>query len=42
LYNILRSFRTLSIIGLGGALIADHTITPALLFITKPFGKERV
>ena len=31
----------LSIIGLGGALIADYTVTPVLLFITKPFGKER-
>ena len=31
----------LSVIGLGGALIADYTITPVLLFIAKPFGKER-
>ena len=31
----------LSMIGLGSALIADYTITPVLLFITKPFGKER-
>lgn len=31
----------LSIIGLGSALIADYTITPVLLFITKPFGKEK-
>lgn len=32
---------TLSIIGLAGALIADYTITPALLYVVKPFGKER-
>ena len=31
----------LSMIGLGSALIADYTITPVLLFITKPFGKEK-
>ncbi len=31
----------LSIIGLGSALIADYTLTPVLLYITKPFGKER-
>ena len=31
----------LSIIGLAGALVADYTITPALLYIFKPFGKER-
>ena len=31
----------LSIIGLGSALIADYTVTPVLLYITKPFGKER-
>lgn len=30
----------LSITGLAGALIADYTITPALLYIIKPFGKE--
>lgn len=30
----------LSIIGLGGALLADYTVTPVLLYITKPFGKE--
>jgi len=31
----------MSVIGLGGALIADYTITPVLMLITKPFGKER-
>ncbi|MBR6015280.1 MAG: MMPL family transporter [Firmicutes bacterium] len=31
----------LSILGLGGALIADYTVTPVLLYLTKPFGKER-
>lgn len=31
----------MSVIGLGGALIADYTITPVLMLLTKPFGKER-
>ncbi len=31
----------LSIIGLGSALVADYTITPVLLYITKPFGKNK-
>ncbi|MBR4323729.1 MMPL family transporter [Treponema sp.] len=31
----------LSVIGLAGALLADYTITPALLYIVKPFGKEK-
>ena len=30
----------LSVTGLGGALLADYTITPALLYIVKPFGVE--
>ena len=30
----------LSIIGLGSALIADYTITPVLIYLCKPFGKE--
>ena len=30
----------LSIIGLTAALAADYTVTPALLFLTKPFGKS--
>ena len=28
----------LSVVGLGAALIADYTLTPVLLFSTKPFG----
>ena len=31
----------LSVIGLAAALLADYTITPALLFLVKPFGKEK-
>ena len=31
----------LSVIGLAGALAADYTITPALLYLIKPFGKEK-
>ncbi len=31
----------LAIIGLGSALIADYTLTPVLIYLTKPFGKER-
>ena len=30
----------LSIIGLGSALIADYTLTPALIYLTKPLGKK--
>ncbi len=30
----------LSIIGLGGALLADYTLTPALLYITKPLSNK--
>ena len=30
----------LSVTGLAGALLADYTITPALLYIIKPFGSE--
>jgi len=30
----------LTIIGLGSALIADYTLTPVLIYITKPFGRE--
>ncbi len=30
----------LSVTGLGAALLADYTITPALLYIIKPFGAE--
>ncbi len=32
----------LCVIGLAGALLADYTITPALLYIIKPFGKEKI
>lgn len=31
---------TLAIVGLGSALIADYTLTPVLIYLTKPFGKE--
>lgn len=31
----------LIIVGLSSALVADYTITPALLHVTKPFGKEK-
>jgi len=31
----------LIIIGLSSALVADYTITPALLHVAKPFGKEK-
>ena len=31
----------MSVIGMGGALVADYTLTPVLMLITKPFGKER-
>jgi len=30
----------LSIIGLTAALVADYLMTPALIYVTKPFGKE--
>ena len=39
--NALVRIGYLSIIGLGGALVADYTLTPVLLFLTKPFGRER-
>ncbi|MCR5123622.1 MAG: MMPL family transporter [Treponema sp.] len=38
--NVLVNIGWLSVVGLGSALIADYTITPVLLFITKPFGTE--
>ena len=31
----------LSILGLGSALICDYTLTPVLMYIFKPFGKEK-
>ena len=39
--NVLVNIGWLSVVGLGSALIADYTITPVLLYITKPFGKEK-
>ncbi|MCR5605629.1 MAG: MMPL family transporter [Treponema sp.] len=30
----------LSVVGLATAVVADYTLTPVLMFITKPFGKE--
>ena len=38
--NVLVNIGWLSVVGLGSALIADYTITPVLLYIAKPFGKE--
>ena len=29
----------LSIVGLGAALIADYTLTTALVYLSKPYGK---
>ena len=37
--TVLVNIGWLSIVGLGSALIADYTLTPVLLYITKPFGK---
>ena len=39
--KVLTNIGWLSILGMGSALIADYTLTPVLLFITKPFGKEK-
>jgi len=39
--NALSRIGLLTIIGLGSALIADYTLTPVLLYLTKPFGKEK-
>jgi predicted RND superfamily exporter protein len=39
--NCLVRIGYLSIIGLGSALIADYTLTPVLILICKPFGKEK-
>ena len=38
--KVLTNIGWLSILGMSSALIADYTLTPVLLFITKPFGKE--
>lgn len=39
--NVLVNIGWLSVVGLGSALIADYTITPVLLYITKPFDEEK-
>ena len=38
--KVLTNIGWLSILGMGSALIADYTLTPVLLYMTKPFGKE--
>lgn len=37
--NCLARLGYLSIIGLGGALVADYTLTPVLIYLTKPFDR---
>ena len=39
--NALSRIGYLSVVGLAGALVADYTLTPVLILVTKPFGKER-
>ncbi|MBR1639063.1 MAG: MMPL family transporter [Treponema sp.] len=39
--TVLVNIGWLSIVGLGSALIADYTVTPVLLYISKPFGKKK-
>ncbi len=39
--NTLFRIGVLSIIGLGSALVADYTLTPVLIVLTKPFGKQK-
>ena len=39
--NFIFIIGVLCVIGLAAALIADYTITPSLLYIVKPFGKEK-
>ena len=39
--HVLMVIGILTVIGLSGALLADYTITPALLYAVKPFGKEK-
>ena len=39
--HILVVIGVLTVVGLSSALLADYTITPALLYAVKPFGKER-
>lgn len=38
--NALVRIGYLSVVGLAGALVADYTLTPILILVTKPFGKE--
>lgn len=38
--HILVVIGVLTVVGLSGALLADYTITPALLYLVKPFGKD--
>ena len=38
--NALSRIGYLSVAGLAGALVADYTLTPVLILLTKPFGKE--
>lgn len=39
--NALVRIGYLSVVGLAGALVADYTLTPILILVTKPFGKEK-
>lgn len=39
--NTMHRTGLLSIIGLSTALLADYLLTPALIYLTKPFGKEK-
>jgi predicted RND superfamily exporter protein len=39
--NSLARIGLFTIIGLGSALLADYTLTPVLLYITRPFGKDK-
>ena len=39
--TVLVNIGWLSVVGLGSALIADYTVTPVLLYITKPFGGKK-
>jgi len=38
--NALSRIGYLSVVGLAGALVADYTLTPILILVTRPFGKE--
>lgn len=39
--HILLVIGVLTVVGLSGALLADYTITPALLYLVKPLGEEK-